>query len=45
MKSLKKGQIYQFYQNDTNNTIEFNDSFNKEIKEDETRSFWIYKFK
>ncbi len=32
--------------NNTNNTIEFNDSFNKEIKEDETRSFWdLLKFK
>ena len=32
--------------NDTNNTIEFNDTFNKEIKEDETRSFWdLLKFK
>ena len=33
-------------QNDTNNVIEFNDTFNKEIKEDETRSFWnLLKFK
>ena len=32
--------------NNTKNTIEFNDSFNKEIKEDETRSFWdLLKFK
>ena len=32
--------------NNTNNIIEFNDSFNKEIKEDETRSFWdLLKFK
>tara|TARA_Y100001970_G_scaffold273011_1_gene370568 strand:+ start:6873 stop:7136 length:264 start_codon:yes stop_codon:yes gene_type:complete len=33
-------------QNDTNNVIEFNDTFNKKIKEDATRSFWnLLKFK
>tara|TARA_B100001094_G_C17967013_1_gene688398 strand:+ start:200 stop:463 length:264 start_codon:yes stop_codon:yes gene_type:complete len=32
--------------NDTNNVIEFNDSFNIEIKNDKNRSFWkLLKFK
>ena len=33
-------------QNDTNNVIEFNDTFNNEIKEDKLRNFWnLLKFK
>ncbi len=33
-------------QNDTNNVIEFNDTFKNEIKEEKKRSFWnLLKFK
>ncbi len=33
-------------QSDTNNVIEFNDTFSNEIKKDKTRSFWnLLKFK
>ena len=46
MKSLKKKVRFTSFTKQHKQYYEFNDSMNKEIKEDETRSFWdLLKFK